>query len=326
MNGFPGTRLLLATALLAVLLPTPPAAAVIVAGANGGGNTTTNTDLASLNSWLASQGDPSFPFWDNVAIYGNGNATYLGTSYGWVLTANHVSNSTTVDFLGTTYDVVEPSRQQVGIADLELFRITHATLPLPSLPDIPLDAITPGIGSDAVLMGAGRDRQEDASTDPNVSDATMFTPTLDGYTFTGEPRIHRWGTNTTVDADPAPGPPTPTTTANNTVSLVVNFDEPAIGDWLVSNESQAADNDSGGPVWSLNISDEWELSGVTFALTRQHVAGTVSFDDKTLIANIPTYRDDILAIIAVPEPSGAALFSIALSLAAARRRRVIMSR
>jgi hypothetical protein len=179
--------------------------AVIVAGANGGGNTAANTDAASLNAYLGSEGSPAFSFWDNVALYGNGNAVYLGAAEGWVLTANHVSNSATVDFQGITYDVVEASRQQVGAADLELFRITHATQPLPSLIDVSLDSATPSIGTEMILMGAGRNRQEDAATDPSTPDTTLFPMSLEGYTRAGSRIGPRWGTNLTEDASPALG-------------------------------------------------------------------------------------------------------------------------
>ncbi|MFV1995945.1 MAG: hypothetical protein ACC661_10970, partial [Verrucomicrobiales bacterium] len=153
----------------------PSLQAIIVAGANGGSDTSNNTDAASLDAYLASVSDPSFLYWDNTVKFTNGSsratAIYLGGTGGWVLTANHVTLAPTITFLGTAYTVDIASVTQIDGIDLKVFQITHVTEALPALPDVLLDAVTPAIGSNALMIAVGQDRTEIASTDADLSDA-----------------------------------------------------------------------------------------------------------------------------------------------------------
>lgn len=301
-----------------------PALAVIVAGANGGGNASNNTTAASLDTYLSDEALPAFSYWGNTTGFAVGTAVYLGTTDGWVLSANHVTAAPTIAFLGTTYDVDMGSVTQVGTADLQLFKITHATEPLPALSDAPLDAFTPTVGTRTIMSGTGRNRTEDAATNPNTPDSTVFIP-YEGYTWDASRIGPRWGHNITEDTDGGtPGDQPTTTLGDGTVVFRVDFDRPGAGEWLSSQEGHAASGDSGGAVWSLN-GGIWELTGIMLAVARYTSPpppdDTALFGEATFSANIADYRDDILAIInPVPEPSVPFLLAIASALLTRRHR------
>lgn len=311
-------------ASLALAFPLP-ARAVIVAGSNGGGNTANNTDGVSLDAYLSAELLPAFPYWDHTTTYAVGSAVYLGTADGWVLSANHVGTAPTIDFLGTTYTVIPGSVMQVGTADLQLFRITHATEPLPALADVPLDALTPVVGTRTIMSGAGRNRTEDAATDPNIPDSTLYPP-YEGYTWDAARIGPRWGHNITEDTDSGtPGDQPTMALGDGTVVFRVDFDQPGAGEWLSSQEGHASAGDSGGSIWSLN-GVAWELSGIMLAVGRYSSppppSETALFGEATFSANIPTYRDSILGVITpVPEPGAPVLLAAAATLLGRRRFR-----
>ncbi len=137
------------------------------------------------------------PGWDNVGIRGGGTGIYLESQ--WVLTAAHVGEGNIVlrsqtfsAVSGTTHRLLNADNSET---DIILFRISGD----PGLPSLQISEQTPSIGSDLVMIGAGRNREadvtrwdEDWKEDPEGS--------TEGYKWTGS-RTMRWGTNTIDDLE-----------------------------------------------------------------------------------------------------------------------------
>ena len=100
------------------------------------------------------------------------------------------------------------------------------------------------------------------------------------------------------------------------MSFYTSFD-----DGLPLPEAQAADGDSGGPVFSIEASGS-ELAGIIYAIgpTPEQPSGTAPFSNLTFVARLDFYRDEILEIIALPEPTAGLPWGVGL-LAMLHRRR-----
>lgn len=302
--------------------------AVIVAGANGAGSSNNTT-----RSQFESATGTSFPNFDNVIPYSaGGTGIYLGynpgTSDFWVLTAEHIFNDVSnVTIGGTTY--THPGAANVFPipgSDLSLNRFTTA-LPLPNLSPVTLASSSPIAGEFVAMMGRGRQRAEAGSINPLLSDATDFGGGDSGYTWTSD-RVMRWGTNNVANSPdgvvfPFSGPGIPGTQVFSTV-----FDEPGLGEWTTSNEAQGSGGDSGGGVFTLSGTGEWELSGIFSAADAYSADGDIvsvfddSLESRTYITDIATFRDEIDAITGtlVPEPTSIVLVLIPSGLLLRRRR------
>jgi hypothetical protein len=306
------TRATLAVSTLLFLLLLP-SRAVIVAGGDGTQNTTApvTNDFGFANVGLV------FDTVDGIHIGG----VYLGN--GWMISAYHGVRDNAGGFLfgnvileGNSYAVDAHTATRLTTAgspaDLVLFRLAG---PEPNLPSVSLSGTTPPVGANLAMAGNGRNRAVD-ETHWNVTGSTWtITPGAgdrQGY-FYLPGATKRWGNNLRAPdplatLDGGFGPTTMfRTTFNNEGSDV-------------SNEAQAAPGDSGGGVFYFNGTN-WELAGIMLLTTGSpgQPGETAVFGNQTLMADIATYRDQIVPI--VPEPSAAVLIGAGVLGFGARRRR-----
>ncbi len=263
--------------------------AVVLVGGDGSGNTTAPPD------------DPGF---NNVGNRG----VYLGNIGGnfWVLTAAHVGAGS-INLAGTIYNHVagstvtisNPSGQGLSATtDLAVFRINSD----PGLPNLSISSTAPAVGSNVTLIGDGLDREAaqiswhvDTSTNPFTWTEGGANPNVFGFKPAGT-STKRWGTNVLT----APG-------ANQVIDvgfgdsrvLSMTFDQ-AGGD----DEATLALGDSGGGLFHKNGS-AWELAGILLAVgtVSGQPSNTSIFTLPAFSADLAFYRDEILSVTAVPEPS-----------------------
>lgn len=265
------------------------APAVIIDSGDGSGNTT------------APSPDPG---WSHVGLRGGHTAVYLDG--GWVITAHHIAAGDVV-LGGITYALVSGSSVRLQNADatdadLRMFAIS----PLPPLAPLAIASSTPSNGAPLILIGNGRNRGAATSWDAN---GPPPPGPIHGYEW-GVGRSLRWGTNF-VEVFP------PTRVFGTEVFGSV-FDEDDS-----DHEAQAANGDSGGAAFASNGS-QWELAGVMIAVSEfeGQPAETSLYGQHTYAADLSLYRAQILAVIAMPEPSGALFAGAALVGALAKRRRL----
>ena len=282
------------------------AEAVIVYGTNGNGTSNTSAPLDD-------------PGWANVGTVGGSTAIYLGsetTGY-WMLTANHVDLSGgTVALNSGNYSIVGGSVQQIGSADLKVFRLQTD----PGLSAVTIASAAPAPGSNVVMIGNGRDRGAYTTWDSSWGSPGS---TATGYVW-GADQIVRWGSNVVQDKNLN----LPFYTGATTFSTIFN-------NKLNPDEAQASLGDSGGGVFVKN-GGLWELTGIMVAVGVWDGAGGLGYGDSfvgqpsntslnyvntghpsagsaTFSAQLSTYRSAILD--AIPEPSPFALVLFALPAA-----------
>ena len=245
------------------------------------------------------------PGWSHVGTRGGQTAVYLGDRF--VLTANHVGAGNVV-LAGVPYTFVPgtavrlTNSDDASFADLLIFQI-H---PEPPLPPLELASGPPEIGTPLILIGRGRTRGPTTSWDPNG--APPPGP-ISGYEW-GAGHAMRWGTNFIEDL--------PSDRVLNTDALQSNFDEGGSGD-----EAHATTGDSGGAAFAPAGGGPWELAGIVYAigLFDGQPDETSLYGNATYSADLWAYRDEILDVIAMPEPSGALGCGAALTALLAARRR-----
>jgi hypothetical protein len=286
-----------------------PARAVIVAGANGGANNTNNTTEAQLES-LPSVSDGHFL--NNVFSMGGGNGVYIGFHdapggpIGYALSGMHLNYTSNLTIQGTTYTF--ESREQIDGSDLALYSFSHPTDMMPDLRALNLATSTPTGSTPVVMIGYGRGRDQNATTDAFTTDAITPLPDGGGTGYTSGTRELRWGTNETelfggtfqlanLNLVDVPGG-TPDTLVNQTI-----FDEPADGDWLTTTEAQAVVNDSGGGLFAV----DGTLLGIMVAVGAPD-RFEAAFGNATYSADIASYRPIIeqeigLGVVLIPEVS-----------------------
>ncbi len=263
--------------------------AVIIDAPDGSGNTAPPQD------------DPG---WINVGTISGTSAVYLGG--GWVLTANHVGVGS-AEFDGIPYDPVPGSEVRLDTdestpADLLVFAVD----PHPPLPILPLATTLPQVGDPIVMIGNGRNRGDETSWDPNGEPPPG---PFDGYEW-GSGKQMRWGFNE-VDGYPDFDP-------FGTVALFSLFDADTSPD-----EAHAASGDSGGAVFR-HSGEYWELVGVMYAVGvfAGQPSQTALYGNRTYMADVSFYADQIEAVTALPEADASLLFGagVVCLVAIARRR------
>lgn len=267
--------------------------------------------------------DPGFGFFGNVGVVNtSGSGIYLGD--GWVLTANHVAGSlpATATFGGIPYATQPGSWQRItnptgmGLSvytDMVVFRLATTLV----LPAVNLSSLTPALAESTILVGNGRIQEEDPTSwirtvlggtnDDTWTETPPGVPNITGYQTTGAHEV-RWGMNdvasSSVQTVNVGTIPTPVHVRYFTTS----FDDPGYAD-----EAQAVVGDSGGAAFIYNGSS-WELAGMMFSVStyENQPGGTTSaiIGQQTAIADIASYRNQILAI--VPEPSALLLGLVSL--------------
>ena len=273
------------------------APAVVIDTGDGSGNTSApSADL----------------IWQHVGVLNGATAVHLQDH--WVITANHVGPGDLV-LDGVTYTEVVGSDVQLdngdgSFADLRMFGVW----PAPPLPPLPIAASTPPSLALLIMGGNGRNRGA-ATTQPT---GCGFTP-KSGYWWSAGKTL-RWGTNfleLSTQRIPTSGGET------EAFGSVFDADAPFF-------EAQAATGDSGGGVFAFDGS-QWQLSGLIIAIgvvcqaqqPGQPLASTSLYTQKTLIADLAYYRDQMLDVMALPEPDGGLVSGVALlaGLKAVRSRR-----
>lgn len=259
------------------------------------------------------------PGWGNIGIVRRSTGVYLGDR--WMMTAAHVGAGN-VNFpdLGVFEHDPEstirlsnpavPGRNLTDETDIILFQLLED----PGLPSIQIAPEPPPIGAEVILVGHGRDRDEE----PTYWDVTRSwswsesTPPGDysGY-FTGDGNSLRWGTNLVEDDENFRNEfdeniTTIIQTAGDVIVLITEFDnddgnsndETTFGDdqFITEFESQAVLNDSGGPMFYKN-GDVWQLAGMAVGVdgfrNQPDVTRTAIFGNLSYYADLATYRDQI---------------------------------
>lgn len=258
---------------------------------------------------------PDDPGWDAIGKFTTtgkvGSAVFLGNvgGFAWFLTANHVPTSaTTLEIASSTYTAFFDV-QQIGIADLKVFRLNSE---ITGLSPVTLATTTPTIGKSVTMIGFGKQGTKvtwDTSTNP----WTQPGSNAEGYTWS-DPNIMQWGTNEVHGVSLLVG---------TTVSFATDFDD-------VAGRAQGSLGDSGGAVF-IKEGSVWELAGIMFAVgvsdgtnyassfTGQpsstsvaKITGSPNSKSVTFNAQIAEYRSAILA--AIPEPSSKALAIVGMML------------
>ena len=284
--------------------------AVIIKGGDGRGN----TDVGSISGVFS-----DFPFFDHVGFQGSGSGVYLGNH--WVLTAYHINGTgepSGVRLQNVFYrrDANTPTIQLVNpdnsLADLRLFRIENAPT---DLPVITIGSGVTEIGTDVVMIGAGRDRQADLSAwDVNeVEEAWIWDPVdplssladQEGYHWDelSSARSVRWGVNTVTDNYlENPDELIYSSGHNGQFGKIFAFATTFDSDGTDS-EALAAAGDSGGAVFAKN-GDVWELIGSINAISALHgqPGATAIFSNETQAVDLSPFRNQILTVV-IPEPS-----------------------
>jgi len=292
-------QLLTALWALAIALP---AGAVIIDSGDGTGNTSAPT--------------PVDPGWAHVGLLNNLSCVYLRN--GWVLTANHVGTGT-VTLDGAIYNFVPGTRARLDngdgtFPDLMVFGIW----PIPGLPELPIRSNSNLPNGKVIMIGNGRDRGPATdSDDPAIWQPPPDPPAtaIPGWWLSGT-ATRRWGENE-VAGQWAGNP-------GDTVTNLTVFDHPT-DPGHQAHEAQAAVGDSGGAVFAKQ-GNTWELAGIMLfvGLHEGHINNSVLREEVTGMADLSFYRQQILDLTAVPEPSGSSMLGsgvLLLALLAQRRRR-----
>lgn len=265
--------------------------------------------------------DATIP-WDNV---GN-NGIYLGN--GWVLTAHHL-HATQVTFSVGAFTAQPGSTVRLRnsdntYADLEMFALTEA----PNLSAIRIATATPGVGSEVTFIGDGKtvdsEKYWNVTSNSSPPPNYIWTPvsSSDDYNRSGYSSLQElkvWGTNLVEDdqgfEDFFPDEPDADhtlvvedpDTQSITVSFFTAFDKNGVTNGsATAHEAQAQGGDSGSGAF-VKEGDDWVLAGLTFAVAgfenQPDPTSNAVFGNLTLAADLAVYREQILSIMGIPEPS-----------------------
>ena len=284
--------------------------AVVIASGDGSGNTTAPPD------------DPGF---ENIGGMGSGSVVYLGDR--WILTAAHLGTGVTAaGFDGTNYNWEPGTETRLsnpagsglsGVVDLRMARLDSD----PGLPALTIASAAPSAGEDVIMAGRGKTRQASdfhwdvtvlPDPDPDIWTEVMGPPAdASGFKSDGA-KIARWGENEVDEASLVVN-----TGWGDTQSFSTQFDAPGM-----THEAQGANGDSGGGVF-VKRGGSWELIGLMHSISvfDGQPGDTAVYGNKTNAADLSFYRDEILAVMAVPEPATASLVLAVTSCLSFRRRR-----
>ena len=302
-----------------------PAHAVIVGGTNGDGFA--NATEAGLEIALASLSRPSFPFWDNLLRYSDASAIYLGrnssATRGWVMSANHISETSSITVTGQSYNIIDPlpldagqNGHRIGTTDIVLYEIDLTTHGAPDLLAVPLASSAASAGEFLLMAGRGMRLGAGTGGEDTTAPYTWGTP------GTTDANGIRWGTNfldaANVDLGGGLGG----------IYLRTDFDESGAppGDSPTPFDGQASLGDSGGSFFRLE-GGQWVVGGVIYSVgdgpDGDGVANPAGYGDRSYATDARIFRTDILAITGtlVPEPSASTLLVFAASGLLWRRRR-----
>lgn len=308
--------------LISSLAMAGSASAVIVGGINGNG--INNASEAGLQSVLASSSLPAFPYWGNMLRYSDASGIYLGynatTMEGWVLSAEHITETTGITIGGHSYSFIDPQPANSNVngtrivssgvnTDLILYKFSvNGGNPIPSLPTVKISDSAPSVGSLMIMAGRGMRLGAGTGSEDTTAPYSWGTP------GTSDAVPMRWGFNHMEFTH---------TDAGGAKYLITDFDAPGFGTGI---DGQAALGDSGGGAFILR-NGEWRLGGVAYATADGPDADALSnpagFGDYTLYTDVYAYRSEITALTGtlVPEPSSMLLGSFGVITLALRRKR-----
>ena len=243
-------------------------------------NTNDPTD-ADIPNWTSGWSQPAteptgYTYttgWNYVGTVGTNNAsgTYLGN--GWVLTAAHVGAGT-FTLNGVGYTVVANSAQELGVADLTLFKIASP----PALPNLTLSSSDPSAYNTATQTGG--------------SGVAMI-----GYGDGGSRTIETWGYNTVTNVNQSITPENTSYVSNDFLTATTTSDK-------LSNSAQVLVGDSGGGDFIFNsVTGRWELAGINEVTGNYENDPTYGNDALSGFVQLDTYAAQIDAIMSAPEPS-----------------------
>ena len=270
-------------------------------------------------------GEPTDPGFAHVGQVNNSTGVYLG--HGWVLTADHVGAGT-FTLGGVNYGFDGVNSQQVGGADLRLFKLTSN----PLLAPLKLATTSPAINNPVVMIGAGRSPTSDTATtwfvdegpDPWVWDTSFFSAedgTKSGYP-TNSTRAVRWGTNSVDGLSTDLSYSVGSKSYNDMDALFTDFDQ---NDGTAF-ESQAVTNDSGSGLF-IDHGAGWELAGTIVTVGTfpgqpggNNGASTAVFGNLTYAIDLSAYADTINGIVPEPATTGLLVGLLALAGTLTKRR------
>ena len=278
------------------------------------------------------------PYFGNVGSLNGASAIYLGNR--WVMTASHVASTlpASVNFHSTNYTTVGGTHHtltnngEVGLStntDIVLFQLSSD----PGLPWLNIASAAPTASTTVMMIGNSRIQESSLSywnvtvnTGPNndvwneVTSSNTYNRT--GFETTSSQQI-RWGVNL-IDT---------TNLLIDTSGPASNRDEASYstlfgGSSTFPHEAQAILGDSGGAVFSLDAGSNWILSGMMHAVNGYETqpANTAIAGQSTFAADLSFYRNQILTITQIPEPSATAAALLGFSALLTRRSRSGKSR
>jgi hypothetical protein len=237
------------------------------------------------NTKAPSDGSP----WGNVGAIVGASGVYIGG--GWVLTVWHVGVGS-INLSGTSFSpdgtFLRLTNSDGSPTDLILFHLVSA----PPWPSLPLASVTPAAFSQIDMIGFGY----------IAGSAQTNFGVLTGFDWSAAP-VKSWGNNKvnfggTTAIDIGNGKLTTFTTDFTSPGTLGPTSQ-------TSDEAQVATGDSGGGVFQLKGS-VWQLAGVLDAEQNQvnQPDSTAAYGDKSYMADIATYRSEIVAVLnATPVPN-----------------------
>ena len=242
--------------------------------------------IVDANSQSNTSAPPDGSPWGNVGEIGSASGVYIGG--GWVLTASHVGvgsiHLSNADYSpdGTSLRLTNSDGSST---DLILFHLVSA----PPLPSLLLASATPAAFSQIDLIGCGF----------IAGSAQTNFGFLTGFYWSAAP-VKSWGNNKidfggTTIIDIGNGKLTTFTTDFTSPGTLGPTSQ-------TSDESQVATGDSGGAAFQLSGS-VWQLAGVLDAEQNQvnQPASTAVYGDKSYMADIATYRSEIVAVLSATQ-------------------------
>jgi hypothetical protein len=269
----------LATGFGLLLFMAHYSSAVLISSGDGSGDTT------------APANDFGFA---NVGIRGSGTAIYLED--GWVLTASHVGDGTTI-FQNVSYNEVPGSAVQLAnppgagftpYSDLTLYQIEAP----PSLPLVMITQSAPAIGWQVTMVGNGRDRNNSQTSYWTSTWAPSSPPGVYAGDIWASTNDIRWGTNVIAGVSSQQG-----IGVNSETAFSTTFGAPGTG-----LNAQGTPGDSGGGVFHQDASGAWSLAGLMFSVGELSGQpwGLSAFGDATYSADLSVYRSEIYHAMALP--------------------------